>query len=232
MSRYNLRSHLRSHGELPPPDEIELDDNNNDDDSTDTDDVSESDAIEDDPFYEPYLENETLMNIGRIVRYELVRHEGGGGIGGDFGDYDDESDNDDEPPVNTRVVSESESLPPPPPVPVVSEPEEQCSSHLSSDPTLLGPNDFEGLPRYRMAFMCVRYFEFTGIRNIAVASSIPNEQLVRALCQIPRGRVVPDCSICSYPLWDGLQTRCCGQSLCIHCVNRCAECPYCRAAEY
>lgn len=220
MSRYNLRSH----GEVPP-NEIELD--NNDDDSTDADDVSESDAIEDDPFYEPYLENETLMNIGRIVRYELARNDEDLVVG----EYEyDESEPEDEAPVNTRVVPESESLPPPPPVPVVSEPEQQQQQPL--DPSLLGPNDFEGLPRYRLAFMCVRYFEFTGIRNIAVASSIPNEQLVRALCQIPRGRVVPDCSICSYPLWDGLQTKCCGQSLCIHCVNRCAECPYCRAAEY
>lgn len=188
------------------------------------DDESESDAIEDDPFYEPYLEDEHLMNIGRILRYELGR------TGEDvyFGEEEDAST----PPENTRVVPESESnthvivppLPPPPPLPV----EEDAPTH----PDRLCAMDFEGLPRYRLSFMCVRYFEWTGIRNIATASSISNDALVRALCQIPRGRAVPDCAICSYPLWDALDTKCCSQPLCIHCVNRCAECPYCRSTEY
>ena len=186
------------------------------------------DAIEDDPFYEPYLENEQLMNIGRILRYELGRTEEGIYMA----EEEEEEDSDSEgPPVNTRVVPESESLPPAPPSssPASVSTEEGA---VAQDPDKLSPADFEGLPRYRLAFMCVRYFEWTGIRNIATASSIPNEVLMRALCQIPRGRVVPDCAICSYPLWDALETKCCSQPLCIHCVNRCAECPYCRPAEY
>lgn len=188
---------------------------------------SESDAIEDDPFYGPYLENEMLMNVARIVRYECGRSW----LNDDNG-FDDESSSEASSVENTRVVPESEVevLPPPPPVATLST--EAPLALEQTDPNLLGPSDFEGLPRYRLAFMCVRYFEFTGIRNIAVASSISNELLMRALCKIPRGRVVPDCSICSYPLWDSLETRCCGQALCIHCVNRCVECPYCRAAEY
>lgn len=189
---------------------------------------SESDAIEDDPFYGPYLENEMLMNVARIVRYECGRSW----LNDDNG-FDDESSSEASSVENTRVVPESEVevLPPPPPVATLTT-EAPLALVEQTDPNLLGPSDFEGLPRYRLAFMCVRYFEFTGVRNIAVASSISNEVLMRALCKIPRGRVVPDCSICSYPLWDSLETRCCGQSLCIHCVNRCAECPYCRAAEY
>jgi hypothetical protein len=191
---------------------------------------SESDAIEDDPFYGPYLQNEMLMNVARIVRYECARSW----LNSDDNDFDDELSSEESSVENTRVVPESEVevLPPPPPVADVQESAEAPVVMEQTDPNLLGPNDFEGLPRYRLAFMCVRYFEFTGIRNIAVASSISNELLLRALCKIPRGRVVPDCLICSYPLWDSLETRCCGQALCIHCVNRCAECPYCRAAEY
>lgn len=183
----------------------------------------ESDAIEDDPFYDPYLANENLMNIGRIIRYEISRVDTTGWNEG----VDDDDDNDDEEvPVNTRVVPESESLPPPPP------PIDVTSVETVQDPNKLGLTDFEGLPRYRLSFMCVRYFEWTGIRNIATASSITNDALMRALCQIPRDRVVPDCAICSYPLWDSLETKCCSQSLCIHCVNRCLECPYCRSVDY
>ncbi len=145
-------------------------------------------------------------------------------------DYDDESD--EEPVVvNTRVVPESEAVSSPPIEPTVQQ-ETVKEGEEATDPTKLSPADFEGLPRYRLAFLCVRHFEWTGIRNIAVASTIPNEALMRALCQIPRGGAVADCSICSYPLWDSLETRCCGQQLCIHCVNRCAECPYCRVKDF
>lgn len=228
MSRYNLRS---SQQQQQPEEEPELDDELDDDDESSYETESESDAIEDDPFYEPYLQNEMLMNVARIVRFECERALA---VENDFILAEEDDESSEGSVENTRVVPESESelLPPPPPL-VSSMPVEPAVVVLEqTDPNLLGPNDFEGLPRYRLAFMCVRYFEFTGIRNIAVASSISNELLLRALCKIPRGRVVPDCSICSYPLWDSLDTRCCGQSMCIHCVNRCAECPYCRAAEY
>ncbi len=225
MTRYNLRSEgpVEVDGETESAVSVE------EEEESTYETESESDAIEDDPFYGPYLQNEMLMNVARIVRYECARSWLNSGDDDDF--VDDES-SEEEPVENTRVVPESESELPPPPPPVSSMPVESAVVVEQTDPNLLGPNDFEGLPRYRLAFMCVRYFEFTGIRNIAVASSISNELLLRALCKIPRGRVVPDCSICSYPLWDSLETRCCGQSLCIHCVNRCAECPYCRAAEY
>lgn len=217
MSQYHLRSAgmVEADGETEPSVEEE------EEDEYETE--SESGAIEDDPFYEPYLQNEMLMNIARIVRYETERASSEVDV---YMDEDDE-ESEDEPVENTRVVPASESVPP-----VVNDEEAPQTTHHQTDPNLLGPTDFEGLPRYRLAFLCVRYFELTGIRNIAVASSISNELLMRALCQIPRGRVVPDCSICSYPLWDSLETRCCEQSLCIHCVNRCAECPYCRAVEY
>jgi hypothetical protein len=216
MSNYNLRSR--------EPEEEKMETGDDDSDSYETE--SESDAIEDDPFYGPYLQNEMLMNVARIVRYECGRSW----LNDDNleDDYDESSE---EPVENTRVVPVSESELPPPPPPVTNVPE-VVEVQQTTDPNLLGPNDFEGLPRYRLSFLCVRYFECTQIRNIAVASSISNEQLMRALCKIPRGHAVPDCSICSYPLWDFLTTKCCGQSLCIHCVNRCAECPYCRAVEY
>jgi hypothetical protein len=222
MASYNLRSQ----GSVEVDGETE---SSVEEDEYETE--SESDAIEDDPFYEPYLQNEMLMNVARIVRYECGRS-----WLNDYNGFIVEDDESSEGPVeNTRVVPESEvELPPPPPPVAASMPVEAppMAVEEQADPNLLGPSDFEGLPRYRLAFMCVRYFEFTGIRNIAVASSISNELLMRALCKIPRGRVVPDCSICSYPLWDSLTTKCCGQSLCIHCVNRCVECPYCRAIEY
>lgn len=214
MSNYSLRSHA-----------AEVDGEPEDDDDYETE--SDSDAIEDDPFYEPYLENEMLMNVARIVRYETERAQTEVEVY-----MDDESESSEGPVENTRVVpvSEEEHLPPPPPV--VANVVSEALAVEQTDPNLLGPNDFEGIPRYRLSFLCVRYFEFTQIRNIAVASSISNEVLMRALCQIPRGRAVPDCLICSYPLWDSLQTMCCGQSLCIHCVNRCTDCPYCRSGKY
>ena len=225
---YNLRSRdpdLNSYeedvrNEVPRESERDLDD----DLLSESD--SDSDAIEDDPFYEPYLEDENLMNIGRILRYELGRTEEAVYFGGEEEDAST-------PPENTRVVPASESLPPGNPLETVQLPlVEEPPTTPALDPDRLCPVDFEGLPRYRLSFMCVRYFEWTGIRNIATASSISNDALMRALCQIPRGRVVPDCSICSYPLWDALDTKCCSQPLCIHCVNRCAECPYCRSSEY
>ena len=219
---YNLRSREDVRIEASPP-PTEADETGWDESVSDSDSESDSDAIEDDPFYEPYLANENLMNIGRIIRYELERTSY---FGGD--DEDEEEEDSTTPLGNTRVVPESESLLPTgnfvevvvPPPPVDDAPDRLCAM------------DFEGLPRYRLSFMCVRYFEWTGIRNIATASSISNDALMRALCQIPRGRVVPDCAICSYPLWDALDTKCCSQPLCIHCVNRCAECPYCRSSDY
>jgi hypothetical protein len=218
---------------LSPEEEVDNEENEDEGDWEDeTEEDEDSDLIndgpiEDDPFYTQYLHDRQLMDIGRIVRYELVRNYG------EPGDSDEDSEEEPERvPVNTRVVPESEEevIPPPPPVVVAAAPHNE--QVVATDPTKLSPVDFEGLPRYRLAFLCVRHFEWTGIRNIAVASTISNEALMRALCQIPRGRAVADCSICSYPLWDSLETKCCSQSLCIHCVNRCAECPYCRAAEY
>lgn len=228
---------LRSRGPLPhegsPEQEEEVVEEENASEWEEESD-SESDAVEDDPFYEPYLENEQFMNIARIVRYELVRNYGEPG-----GDAEDEEfeEEDDVSVVNTRVVPASEADSPPPPPPSAGAafdvaPAERSEQEFPNDPMKLNPADFEGLPRYRLAFLCVRHFEWTGIRNIAVASTIPNEALMRALCQIPRGGAVADCSICSYPLWDSLETKCCSQPLCIHCVNRCAECPYCRAKDF
>ncbi len=226
---YNLRSHGALPTEGAPEEEdvqAEIDEGDEWEDEDDDDD-NDDDTVENDPFYQPYLQNENLMSLGRILRYELDRMEHL--LLTDLGEDEDEEE---DPPVeNTRVVPESEVSLPQTEALVVETPPVPPTTSLS-DPDKLSLADFEGLPRYRLAFMCVRYFEWTGIRNIATASSISNDALMRALCQIPRGRVVPDCAICSYPLWDALETKCCSQPLCIHCVNRCAECPYCRSAEY
>lgn len=207
--------HLRSRGAPPvqPPLEDDDDDENMDESSDSTY------GVEGDAFYAPYLGDEMLMNIARIVRYETDRALMNANLVEDE-ESDEASDDDEAEQVETRVVPASEEIPPVvvDPLPAIEQP----------DPTLLGPDDFLGIPRYRLAFMCVRYFEWTGIRNIEIASSISNEALMRALCHIPRGRVVQDCSICSFPLWDVSETACCKQQLCIHCVYRCKECPFCR----
>ena len=240
---YNLRS--RGPVEDVPdddgPDNNELDmeseGGDEESDEDDDDDDEEGSDVESDPFYGPFLENELLMNIGRIMRYELSRN-----IEVHFHAAGQEDDDDDaEPPPSTRVVPEGEdvedvavvaatpavqanpvppSLPPPP----LPEP-------VPTDPTKLTENDFDGLPRYRLALLAVRHFEHTGIRNVYTASSMPNADLLARLCQIPRGVAVNDCSICSFPMWDFTKLRCCGNDLCVHCMYRCQECPYCRSMD-
>lgn len=232
---YNLRS--RGPVEDDVEDDVDDDDYMDDEasdsegEALDSDGDGEGSDVESDPFYGPFLENELLMNIGRIMRYELSRNievhfhqmEGGG----------DDSEGDELPPPSTRVVPPSEegaglelaqgeeavqvpTLPPPPPL---------------SDATNLSASDFDGLPRYRLALLAVRHFEHTGIRNVYTASSMPNADLLARLCQIPRGVAVSDCSICSFPMWDFTTLRCCGNDLCVHCMYRCQECPYCRSTD-
>ncbi len=60
---------LRSRGSLPSEGSPELDPEVDEElELYSASEESESDAIEDDPFYQPYLENEQIMNIGRILR--------------------------------------------------------------------------------------------------------------------------------------------------------------------
>jgi hypothetical protein len=225
---YNLRSR-------GPVEDVPEDLDMSDDEGTEGSDEEGSEEgsdVESDPFYGPFLENELLMNIGRIMRYELSRN-----IEVHFHQVqadEDEDGDDDEPPPTTRVAPDEELptddvpplLPdvPPPPVPVPVEAE-------ACDSTKLSASDFEGLARYRLTLIAVRHFEHTGIRNVYIASSMPNAELLARLCQIPRGVAAEDCSICNFPLWDFTKLRCCGNNLCVHCMYRCTECPYCRSTD-
>lgn len=227
---------LRSRGPVEDVEDVDdhmddeaLDSDGDSDGGSDGDGDEEGSDVESDPFYGPFLENELLMNIGRIMRYELSRN-----IEVHFHQAEEGSDEDEDepPPPSTRVVPPSEEeadevvqVPtvPPPPLPP--------ATPIVSDATKLSASDFDGLPRYRLALLAVRHFEHTGIRNVYTASSMPNAELLARLCQIPRGVAASDCSICSFPMWDFTKLRCCGNDLCVHCMYRCQECPYCRSTD-
>jgi hypothetical protein len=225
---YNLRSR-------GPVEDVPDNMSEEEEDVDGSEDVSEEGSdVESDPFYGPFLENELLMNIGRIMRYELSRnievhiHQV----------QEDEEDEDEPPPPTTRVAPEDDESPllappdvPPPPVPVSTTTTTTTDVVNVTDPTKLSAGDFEGLARYRLVLIAIRHFEHTGIRNVYTASSMPTAELITRLCQIPRGVAAEDCSICSFPLWDSTKLRCCGNNLCVHCMYRCTECPYCRSTE-
>lgn len=227
---------LRSRGPVEDvPDEVpdDGDDDNEmvEDVDNDNDDASDDGSdVESDPFYGPFLNNELLMNIGRIMRYEISRnievH-----FDDDNDDNDDDEDEDASPPPSTRVVPEGDEVVEDVPVLPPNPPPAPTDPTVPTDPTKLTSVDFDGLPRYRLTLLAVRHFEHTGIRNVYTASSLRNADLLARLCQIPRGVAVPDCSICSFPLWDFTKLRCCGNDLCVHCMYRCQECPYCRSTD-
>jgi hypothetical protein len=222
---------LRSRGPVEEVEEVDAD--MSEEEGTDEGSEEGSD-VESDPFYGPFLENELLMNIGRIMRYELSRN-----IEVHFhqvqeDEEDEDEDEDEPPPPSTRVAPDDDELLPPdvPPPPVPASPTTTTTGAVDAmDPTKLTVADFEGLARYRLTLIAVRHFEHTGIRNVYIASSMPNAELLARLCQIPRGVAAEDCSICNFPLWDSTKLRCCGNNLCVHCMYRCTECPFCRSND-